>query len=159
MSPRVVAPGGLKVGRAREIEKGQGAPPTEQEQAELARFSAWWKAKVAPQLTLELDLKNLKAASELQRRVSKLPPSQQRRYEKVRVREAPLYLRLLRPRTGTVHAPPRRQNTARPRERRGRRASTSSRASPGGLDPEPPLEVIPPARFRRELRRALGGAA
>lgn len=64
-----------------------------------------------------------------------------------------------------VHAPSRRESAAptapamRPRERRVRRASTSSRGSPDDSDPEPPLEVIPLACFRRDVRRALGGAA
>jgi hypothetical protein len=66
-----------------------------------------------------------------------------------------------------VDARPRRENAApamrppaiRPRERRGRRASTSSRASPGDPEPEPPLEVLTLARFRRDVRRVVGGAA
>jgi hypothetical protein len=57
-----------------------------------------------------------------------------------------------------VHVPERREAaapTARRRERRARRASTPSRASPGDSGPEPPLEVFPLARFRRDVRRAL----
>jgi hypothetical protein len=64
-----------------------------------------------------------------------------------------------------VHAPPRRENVAErrapvanPREqgRRARRSSTSSRGSP---DEPGDLEVRSYARFRRDVRRALGGAA
>jgi hypothetical protein len=46
--------------------------------------------------------REVKAAKELQRRVNKLPPSQQRRYENVKVRDAPFILQLLSRRTGTV---------------------------------------------------------
>ena len=46
--------------------------------------------------------------------------------------------------------------STRPRERRARNRSAPSRGSPD--DPHQ-LEVIPLARFRRELERAPGGAA
>jgi hypothetical protein len=53
----------------------------------------------------------------------------------------------------------RREPMARPRERRATtRRSASSRGDPDP-EPPPPLRVIPPAAFRRELRRALGDAA
>lgn len=55
-------------------------------------------------------------------------------------------------------AQPRRAATtsrARPRARRRTRAG----ASRDGPSDEPPLAVIPPAEFRRELQRALGGSA
>lgn len=48
----------------------------------------------------------------------------------------------------------RRENTARPRERKARRASTSSRASPD--DSDLPLDVIAPEAFRAAVERALG---
>ena len=51
-----------------------------------------------------------------------------------------------------IHAPERRENVARPRERRARRVATSSRGSPDGS--EPPLVAIPPAEFRRQLKQA-----
>jgi len=62
------------------------------------------------------------------------------------------------PRRGTGHAH-RRGPRRGPRARRGR--STSSRGSPrqsSDDDPEPDLDVIPLAVFRREVERALGGA-
>jgi hypothetical protein len=63
-------------------------------------------------------------------------------------------------RQAVVHVPERREPVATPRERRApRRRAGSSRASPSDPDQPPPLRVIPPAAFRRELRRALGGAA
>jgi hypothetical protein len=61
-----------------------------------------------------------------------------------------------------IHVPGRRENVAaRPREHRSRsRTRTAARGSPDDSGPEPPqLVEIPPAKFRRQLRRALGGAA
>jgi hypothetical protein len=64
--------------------------------------------------------------------------------------------RLVAPALTRIHVPERRENAARPRERRVRRSrSTASRGEPDP-EPEPPLRVIPLAAFRRELRRALG---
>lgn len=72
--------------------------------------------------------------------------------------------KMFEPLPAVVHAPPRRENAApamRPRERRARRSSTSSRGSPDdpSPEPEPPLEVIPVARFERDVRLALGEQA
>ena len=69
-------------------------------------------------------------------------------------------LRFTKRRIAIVHVPERRENIARPRERR---ASSRQRArAPTGDDPspesDPPLEVIPLSRWQRELRRALGSA-
>jgi len=64
--------------------------------------------------------------------------------------------RLVAPALTRIHAPAPLDNVSRPRERRPRRSSTSSRGSPDS-EPEPPLRVIPPAEFRR-LLRALGAA-
>jgi hypothetical protein len=67
-----------------------------------------------------------------------------------------------------IRAPDRRrpvaQAASRPRERRVRsreqRRTARTASSRGDPDePEPPLEVIPLARFQRELERAFGGAA
>jgi hypothetical protein len=64
--------------------------------------------------------------------------------------------RLVAPALTRIHVAERRENAARPRERRVRRSSaTGSRGDPDP-EPEPPLRVIPLAAFRRELRRALG---
>ena len=58
-----------------------------------------------------------------------------------------------------IHGPAHQQNATRPRERRARGSSTSSRGSPDDSEPEPPLRVVPLARFRRDVQRALGGSA
>jgi hypothetical protein len=58
-------------------------------------------------------------------------------------------------RPAVVRTPERRENAARPRESRARRASTSSRASPGGSDPdEPPHLDRPLTRAQRDYLRA-----
>jgi hypothetical protein len=66
--------------------------------------------------------------------------------------------RLVAPALTRIHAPERRENVARPRERRPT-ARQRARA-PSGDDPspesDPPLRVIPLATFRRVLRHALG---
>jgi hypothetical protein len=141
-----VAADELTLGRHREIEQGRGAPPSEQERAAHARFQAnpvvVWVAR-----QFEEHREELRAASELSWRVSKLPPSQQRRYEKVKVRDAPRYLRLVPATRGpAVDAAQPREHAApavRPRERRARRASTSSRGSSDDPpDPPPALARI-----------------
>jgi hypothetical protein len=49
---------------------------------------------------------------------------------------------------------------ARPREHRSRRSQRSSaRGDPSPSEPEPPLEVVPLARFWRDVRRWKGAAA
>ena len=164
MPPEVAAePGGLTLDRALEIKQGRGAPPSEQERVELdgLQASPFFAALVRQ---FEEQREKLRAMAELQKRVRRLPPSQQRRYGKVKVRDAPVMLRLVA-RTPTVHAPERRENVARPRRRRASARRTSPSRDPD--DPEPgragPLEhhlhVVAPSAFRAELRRALGGAA
>ena len=54
-----------------------------------------------------------------------------------------------------IHVPAQQENATRPRERRARGSSTSSRGSPDDSEPEPPLRVVPLARFRRDVRLAL----
>jgi hypothetical protein len=56
------------------------------------------------------------------------------------------------------NAPRRAATTSRVRPR-GRRATVRAAASRDGPSDEPPLAVIPPAEFRRQLQRALGGPA
>ena len=59
-----------------------------------------------------------------------------------------------------VYAPPRRENIARPRERRA--ASRRRARAPSGDDPsepDPPLHVIPPSAFRAECDRLFGESA
>jgi hypothetical protein len=62
-------------------------------------------------------------------------------------------------------APARREPVARPRERRARRRTTArrtragaSRDGPGESDLDPPLEVLPLSRFRRDVDAWLGAA-
>jgi hypothetical protein len=63
-------------------------------------------------------------------------------------------------RVPVIHVPNSRENQSRPREHRSRSRTRPTRGSPDDREPEPPpLRVIPPAEFRRELRRALRGAA
>jgi hypothetical protein len=81
-------------------------------------------------------------------------------YATIELRDAPSWVT----KTFALAASPKREPVAvpatRPREQRARRASTSSRASPDDPSPEPdpPLRVIPLARFRRAVCRALGGS-
>jgi hypothetical protein len=65
----------------------------------------------------------------------------------------------LKARAPIIHVPVQREPVTRPRERRA--TTRRSAASRGDPDPEPapPLRVVSPAAFRREVRRELGGAA
>ena len=86
-----------------------------------------------------------------------LTPKQQRRFENADASHAPLFLRMLPARTAPIiNAPPRLERN------RERRAASHRRArAPTGDDPSPSpeLEVRSYARWKRDVRRALGGAA
>jgi hypothetical protein len=93
----------------------------------------------------EENREGLRAMAELRRHVNELPASQQRRFGKVKVRDAPRYLGLFA-RQARVRRPERREPVApeaRPRERRATtRRSGSSRASPDSDLPPPPVEDV-----------------
>ena len=87
-------------------------------------------------------------------RWDELTPRQQRKFENVDASHAPLILRMLPPLTREVDRDVDLVTIARPRERKARGASTSSRASPD--DSDLPLAVIAPEAFRAAVERALG---
>ena len=54
VAPAAVSGRGPTLGRLREIERGDGAPPTEEERAAYEAATFWFKTKIVPQLTPRL---------------------------------------------------------------------------------------------------------
>ena len=140
-------PGGrLTLGRACEIEKGCGAPPTEQESAE---YEAQRK-RLAPlfqQVTRQFEPLEasgaLEASRQIQDRWHELTPRQQRRFGDAKIRDAPLLLRMLPQRAPIVRIAQRRGSETRPREQRARRRATAPSRGDPSPDDDPSDEPAP----------------
>jgi hypothetical protein len=124
---------GLTLGRMCAIEGGQGPPATDAELEATARWNEKLPARTKQQL--EEFGRNAAAAKQV---YEAAPPWRQRQLWKMTVAEvAALGQRLGNiTRPPVIHVPVRRENTARPRERR-RSTSASRRGPPAGDDPSP----------------------
>jgi hypothetical protein len=132
---------GLTFVRAAEIEQGEGPPPSEAELKEFAKLEAF----VAP-LEPVFD-----AAAKAKRIYDASTPAQQRRLWNMDVRQVVRLDTAGKFTAGKlpplIHVPVRRENTARPRERR--RSTSASRRGPPAGDPD---SEPPPARDLDGLR-------
>ena len=131
--PRAVAPAGLTLGRADDIEKGVGEPATEEELAQLAAFKAltapFW-AKIRPQVVEVLS--DLEATG-----YERLPLRERLRYRRWTPKAYLLHRRQL-PRTFS----PLRSARRHPRSR----ATTSRRARAPAREPDRPRLARPGGR-------------
>jgi hypothetical protein len=119
----------------------EGASVDEVKAAVVALEVAWATASEKEPIDPGPVLGRKQAADWLERRGQRREATRMRLAGSPQPRRAPIVL----------HAPQRGENVARPRERRARRASTSSRASPD--DPSPP-ESEPPLETWRGVARA-----
>ena len=151
-----VAPGTTTLGRACDIEAGRGAPATEQELADCAKFEAVM-APVMRKLAASMRMTERKR-SEMRhgmRIYRGLDRAEQIRWGHRKPAELVAYTR-------TARAGHRTLRSARSPRVHVRSSGAATRDGPGDEppDPEPPgLNVIPLAAFRRELLHRLGRSA
>jgi hypothetical protein len=155
---------GLTIGRACEIERGKGLPPTDAELEEFAEV----KARMQRSPYLQSVKETLRQFAVVKPVYESAPPSEKRRLGNMTVREVfALHARKLTaaPRSGSVPAfPGRARSSARASRSRSVRTSSAKARSPGSKagdddSSEPPLVAVPVERFRADVRRWLRGAA
>jgi hypothetical protein len=141
----------VTLARWREIRRGQGPPPTDEELAEIAAFSASLAANPAYRRAVRSAREAVAALPRAERVIAAAPKAERRRLERLPVA---LVARMpgARPRDRGVRPTPRRRS-------RSTRARSPGRRPDDDEEPSHDLVAIPIAAFRREVECPLGGGA